>query len=336
MKKNVIIIAEAGVNHNGDINIGKKLIDAASIAGADFIKFQTFKTSNLVTKKAKKSNYQIVNSKKKESQFDMLKKLEMSNSMHLNLIRYCKRKNIKFLSTAFDIDSLYYLKKIGVKIAKIPSGEITNLPYLKIIAKLFKHVIMSTGMSTIQEIKNAFNILIKLGVKRKNITILHCNSDYPTKMKDVNLKAMIHIKDEIGVDIGYSDHTLGIEIPIAAVSLGAKVIEKHFTLDKNLAGPDHKASLNPEELKNMVHSIRNIEKAIKGSGKKIPSLSELKNITSIRKSIFARCKINKGDIFDERNLVTKRPGNGISPMKWDEIIGKTSPKNFNKDDKIKF
>jgi len=266
MRDQVLIIAEAGVNHNGSIDTAKKLIDAAAEAGVDYVKFQTFKADKMVTKTASRATYQDTNTRDKDSQFDMLKKLEISEEMHLELIHYCESKNIKFLSTAFDLESLAFLKSLGLELAKIPSGEITNLPYLRAMAKLFPEIILSTGMANMDEIKAAFKVLIENGTKQEHITILHCNTEYPTPMEDVNLTAMFHIKEELGVEIGYSDHTLGIEVPIAAVALGAKVIEKHFTLDRNLPGPDHKASLEPEELKAMVTSIRNIELAISGSG----------------------------------------------------------------------
>lgn len=331
----VIIIAEAGVNHNGVLENAYKLIDAAVEAQVDYVKFQTFKTELAISKNAQKADYQIENSAdKSESQFEMVKKLELSVEQHEQLIKYCELKKIRFFSTAFDLPSLAYLKSIGLKIVKIPSGEITNLPYLKMAATLFQEVIISTGMSTIPEINDALNIFISHGIKKEKITILHCNTEYPTPMKDVNLKAMLHIQETFGTSIGYSDHTLGIEIPIAAVAMGAKIIEKHFTLDKNMDGPDHKASLEPHELKSMVSAIRNIESAISGSGLKEPSASEMKNMQIARKSIVAKENIHAGEIFTEQNLTVKRPGNGISPMRWDEILGKVATKNFNEDDLI--
>jgi N,N'-diacetyllegionaminate synthase len=323
-----LIIAEAGVNHNGNIGLAKQLINIAAEAGADYVKFQTFKTDKMVTKTASRATYQDANTRDKDSQFDMLKKLEISEDMHLELIYHCESKNIKFLSTAFDLESLAFLKSLGLQLAKIPSGEITNLPYLRAMAKLFPEIILSTGMANMDEIKAAFRVLIENGTKQENITILHCNTEYPTPMSDVNLKAMLHIKKDLGVEIGYSDHTLGIEVPIAAVALGAKVIEKHFTLDRNLPGPDHKASLEPEELKAMVTSIRNIELAISGSGIKEPSTSETKNKPIARKSIVASQNIKKGEIFSEENLAIKRPGTGISPMLWNEVLGKPAHKNY--------
>nr|WP_321226782.1 N-acetylneuraminate synthase [uncultured Psychroserpens sp.] len=330
----VIIIAEAGVNHNGDINIAKKLIDAAAAAEVDYVKFQTFKASKLVTQKAKRAEYQDNNTHDKDSQFEMLRKLELSQDMHHELIAYCEFKKIKFLSTAFDLESLDYLKVLNLELAKVPSGEITNLPYLRKIAKLFTKVILSTGMANLEEVKEAAKILMENGTKTENLTILHCNTEYPTPMIDVNLKAMLHIKDELGVEIGYSDHTMGIEVPIAAVALGAKVIEKHFTIDRNLPGPDHKASLEPNELKDMVAAIRNIEIAISGSGVKEPSVSELKNKVAARKSIVASKPILKGEKFTEENITIKRPGNGISPLKWDQVLADRSTRNYNIDDLI--
>lgn len=335
MRDRVLIIAEAGVNHNGSIELAKQLIDAAAEAGVDYVKFQTFKADKLVTKVASRASYQDANTKNSDSQYDMLKKLEISEDMHLELIDYCDIRNVKFLSTAFDLESLDFLKSLGLKLAKIPSGEITNLPYLRCIAKLFPEIVLSTGMANMEEIKAAYQVLLENGTKKENITILHCNTEYPTPMCDVNLKAMLHIKKELNIEIGYSDHTLGIEVPIAAVSLGAKVIEKHFTLDRNLQGPDHKASLEPDELKAMVSAIRNIELAISGSGIKEPSSSEKKNKDIARKSIVASRYIKKDEIFSEQNLTIKRPGNGISPMQWDNVIGKIASNDFNDEEIIK-
>lgn len=334
MRDQVLIIAEAGVNHNGSIDTAKKLIDAAANAGVDYVKFQTFKADKLVTKSASRANYQDSNTRDKDSQFEMLKKLEISEEMHLELIHYCESKNIKFLSTAFDLESLSFLKSLGLNLAKIPSGEITNLPYLRAMAKLFPEIILSTGMANMDEIKAAFQVLIENGTKHESITILHCNTEYPTPMEDVNLKAMLDIQEQLKTKIGYSDHTLGIEVPIAAVALGAKVIEKHFTLDRNLPGPDHKASLEPEELKAMVTAIRNIERAISGSGIKELSPSETKNKPIARKSIIASQNIKKGEVFSEVNLSIKRPGTGINPMRWDEILGRKAIKDFKEDDLI--
>lgn len=335
MKESVIIIAEAGVNHNGDINKAFKLIDVAVNAGVDYVKFQTFKAENLVSRIAKKADYQIENTQNdSDNQLEMLKKLELSHAQHEQLIQYCEEKKIKFFSTAFDLTSLDFLAKIGLKIVKVPSGEITNLPYLKKAASLFEEVIISTGMAMMDEIKDALNVFLDAGIAKDKITILHCNTEYPTPMKDVNLKAMLAIEKEFGVKVGYSDHTLGIEVPIAAVALGATIIEKHFTLDKNLPGPDHAASLEPQELLAMCKAIRNIELALSGNGVKEPSESEMKNIVIARKSIVAKVNIEKGTVFTEENITTKRPGNGISAMKWDEVLGKTAMRNFNEDDLI--
>lgn len=332
--KNTIIIAEAGVNHNGDIEIAKKLIDVAVEAGADYVKFQTFKADKLVSKSAKKANYQISNiGDDDNSQYNMLKKLELNHENHIELIKYCEKKGIKFLSTAFDLDSLNYLNEIGLEMFKIPSGEITNYPYLKTIASFGKPIIISTGMCYEIEIENALNVLIKHGVPRDNIYILHCNTEYPTPIKDVNLKAMLTIKDKFGVKIGYSDHTLGIEIPIAAVALGAEVVEKHFTLDNKLNGPDHLASLEPDELIDMINAIRNIELAL-GNGIKIPSESESKNINIARKSIHINKNLTVGHIITENDLIALRPGDGISPMEWINIIGKKLIVNKNEYDKL--
>lgn len=332
----VIIIAEAGVNHNGDLELAKKLIDVAVEAGVDYVKFQTFKSESLVSKFAKKASYQIENTKDAvESQLQMLKKLELSNTQHFELVQYCNNKNISFFSTAFDLESLSFLKELGLNIVKIPSGEITNLPYLRKAAALFKEVIISTGMSSMIEIEEALDVFLQEGIKKKDITILHCNTEYPTPMSDVNLNAMLAIQKMLGVKVGYSDHTMGIEVPIAAVAMGGTMIEKHFTLDRSLPGPDQLASLEPDELKNMVNSIRNIEKAIGGSGIKKPSDSEIKNISIARKSIVAKTSIQKGDRFTEFNITTKRPGIGLSPMKWDEVIGKVACQDFDKDELIK-
>ena len=332
--KRTLIIAEAGVNHNGDIAKAKALIDKGAEGGVDYVKFQTFKAGNLVTKQAKRAAYQDRNTQDNDSQYEMLKKLELSQAVHQELIDYCAQKGVKFLSTGFDTESLEFLAQLGITIAKIPSGEITNLPYLRKVATLFPEVILSTGMATITEIKDAVKVLTDNGVSKDKITVLHCNTEYPTPMEDVNLKAMLHIQRELGVPVGYSDHTLGIEVPIAAVALGATVIEKHFTLDKTLPGPDHKASLEPEELKAMVSAIRNIEKAVGGSGIKEVSTSEAKNKPIARKSIVATKTIKKGDLFSVENLTVKRPGTGISPMQWDEVIGKTAKKDFEEDDLI--
>lgn len=333
--KNVVIIAEAGVNHNGSMENAIRLVDAAAEAGADYIKFQTFKAERLVAKSAKKAAYQISNTGNgEENQYQMLKKLELNRQQHIQLMEYCKEKNIQFFSTAFDLESLEYLSTIGLKLVKIPSGEITNLPYLRKAASLFNEVILSTGMSTLREINDAMNVFLKAGIAREDITILHCNTEYPTPMEDVNLKAMLHIQREFGTAVGYSDHTIGIEVPIAAVALGATVIEKHFTLDKTMEGPDHKASLEPNELKAMVAAIRSIEKAIGGSGVKEPSASEIKNMTIARKSIVAIKNIKQGEIFTEENISAKRPGSGISPMLWDSVFGQKAVRDFEEDELI--
>lgn len=332
--KKVIIIAEAGVNHNADINMAKQLIDAAAESGADYVKFQTAVPHLVVTKEGNMADYQIQNIGKKESQLEMTKKIHLPLSDFEYLAKYAQEKKIKFASTPFDLLSVDFLNKLNMDFFKIPSGEITNYPYLVKIAKIGIPIILSTGMATITEIKDAVKVLIDNGVSKDKITILHCNTEYPTPMEDVNLKAMLHIQRELGVSVGYSDHTLGIEVPIAAVALGATVIEKHFTLDKTLPGPDHKASLEPNELKAMVTAIRNIEKAIGGSGLKEVSASEEKNKPIARRSIVAATNIAKGDIFTEENLIVKRPGTGISPMLWNEVIGKKAKKDFQEDELI--
>ena len=331
--RNVLIIGEAGVNHNGDINIARKLIDVAVEAGVDMVKFQTFITEEGITCNAEKAEYQLSNTDKNETQFEMIKKLELDREAHEELIRYCNQKGIQFLSTAFDHPSIDLLNELNIPLYKIPSGEITNLPYLRHIGKIGKPVILSTGMATLKEVEDAINILGKSGTLKDDITVLHCNTSYPTPMEDVNLKSMLTIQNELGVKIGYSDHTLGIEIPIASVAMGARVIEKHFTLDRGMEGPDHQASLNPSELKAMVKAIRNIENAL-GDGVKKPSSSEMKNKSVARKSIVAARNIQKGETFTEEHLAIKRPGNGISPMKWDEIIGKVAKRNFAGDEAI--
>jgi N,N'-diacetyllegionaminate synthase len=330
----VFIIAEAGVNHNGDINLAKKLIDVAVEAGVDAVKFQTFKASNLVTKNAKKAEYQSENMNDgDDSQYNMLKKLELDIDTHHELISYCNSKNIMFLSTPFDHDSIELLNNLGLEIFKIPSGEITNLPYLRHIGSLNKKVILSTGMADIGEIEDTLDVLYKAGTTKENITVLHANTMYPTPMEDVNLKAMLTIGNTFDLPYGYSDHTLGIEVPTAAVAMGASCIEKHFTLDKTMEGPDHKASLEPDELKAMVKAIRNIELAL-GSSIKKPSKSETPNIKVARKSIVASCTIKKGEVFREENLTIKRPGNGINPMRWDEIVGTIATKDYKEDELI--
>jgi len=330
----VLIIAEAGVNHNGSIKMAKQLIDVATEAGADIVKFQTFKAGKLVSKAARQAEYQKANLKNSDdSQYNMLKRLELDEAMHIELIDYCQQKGITFLSTGFDEESVDMLDRLGVPFYKIPSGEITNKPYLQHIARKLKPVVISTGMADLNEIKEALDVLTGEGLDLSMITVLHCNTEYPTPMEDVNLKAMLTIKETFKVKVGYSDHTKGIEVAIAAVAMGAEVIEKHFTLDRNLPGPDHKASLEPDELKAMVSAIRNIELAL-GDGVKKASKSEIKNITLARKSIVAIKKIKKGEIFSTQNIAAKRPGNGISPMRWDEIIGEKAIKEFKPDDLI--
>jgi len=329
----VFIIAEAGVNHNGSIELAKKLIDVAVDAGADAVKFQTFKAKNLVSKNAHKAEYQKETTDKKESQFDMLKKLELNLNAHNELIAYCKSKNILFLSTPFDHDSIDLLNDLGLEIFKIPSGEITNLPYLRKIGALNKKIVLSAGMADIGEIEDALDILIKAGTPKSNITVLHANTMYPTPMEDVNLRAMVTIGCTFDVAYGYSDHTLGIEVPIGAVAMGASCIEKHFTLDKTMEGPDHKASLEPSELKAMVRAIRNIEIAL-GSSIKKPSKSETPNIAIGRKSIMAISSIKKGEFLTEDNIAIKRPGTGISPMRWDELIGTVAMRDYEEDELI--
>ena len=331
--KRVFIIAEAGCNHNGSIKLAKKLIDHAVLAGADAIKFQTFKTDNLVTKNAEKAKYAKIKTKKNETQYQMQKKLELSNNDFLSLKKYSSSKKIIFLSSTFDISSTLFLKKINLQIFKIPSGEIVNKPNLKLIGSLNKKIILSTGMSKINEIKQALDVLIKAGTNKNNITLLHCNSDYPSEFSDLNLNSIPYMKKKFGVNVGFSDHSLGTEASITAVVLGATIIEKHITTNRNLPGPDHDASIEKEEFFNLVTSIRNVEKSL-GSYKKIPSISELKNKIAIRKSIKAARNIKKGEIFNEENLAIKRPGDGLSPFKYDYVLGKKAKKNFNKDQNI--
>ena len=335
--KKVIIIAEAGVNHNGDIQLAKKLIDSAVDAGADYVKFQTFKADKLVSRDAKKASYQNKNiNDGDDSQYNMLKKLELSHENHLELMSYCSERKIEFFSTAFDVEGVNYLNDLGISFFKIPSGEITNYPYLKAVALCGKPVIMSTGMCSEAEIRDAMNVLIAFGLKKEMISILHCNTEYPTPMKDVNLRAMMAIQNNFDVQVGYSDHTLGIEVPIAAVALGAKIIEKHFTLDRTLPGPDHVASLEPNELKEMVKAIRNIELALSGDGEKKPSESETKNIAIARKSIHLSKDLLKGHIITDADIISLRPGDGISPMEWENIVGKILKENKKEFDKLLF
>ena len=332
-RKKVLIIAEAGVNHNGDIELAKKLIDAAANSGADLVKFQTFKASRIVTKTAPKAEYQTLTTDKIQSQVAMLTQLELCADMHAILIDHCRERNIQFFSTGFDIPSLDFLASLGAEYFKIPSGEITNLPYLRHIAAFGKPLILSTGMSSLGEIEAALEVLETAGMMRNQITVLHCNTEYPTPMRDVNLRAMCSIRDAFGIDVGYSDHTSGIEVSIAAAALGATIIEKHLTLDCNLPGPDHKASIEPSEFVEMVRSIRNIEEAM-GDGIKRPSPSEIKNRLIARKSLVAATLIRAGERFTADNLAVKRPGSGINPMLMDEVIGLIASKDFEKDDLI--
>lgn len=329
--KKVFIIAEAGVNHNGDIALAKRLIDEGAKAGVDAVKFQTFKAETLVSKSAKKAEYQKNTTNVEESQFEMLKKLELDYGVHEELMSYAQNKGVMFLSSAFDLESIDLLRELGISLFKVPSGEITNLPYLRKIAQTGKQIVLSTGMSTLADIEKALEVLRENGAQ--DITVLHCNTEYPTPMKDVNLSAMNSIQNAFKLPVGYSDHTIGIEIPIAAVALGAEMIEKHFTLDKTMEGPDHKASLEPEELKAMVDAIRNIEVAL-GHGVKQLSESEKKNMTIARKSLVAKNNISIGEVFSEDNLTIKRPGTGLSPMEWDNVIGTISRKNYEVDEVI--
>lgn len=333
MNNRVIIIAEAGVNHNGSLTLAKQLIDAAAAAGVDYVKFQTFKTEKLVTQDAEMAQYQQRNTGEAESQFAMLKRLELSQKDHEELIAYCRKRQVKFFSTAFDLESIDYLHSLNLGLWKIPSGELTNYPYLKKIAVFGEPVILSTGMSELEEVNDAMQVLLDNGVKREQIILLHCTTEYPTPWADVNLRAMQTLQDSFGVDIGYSDHTAGIEIPIAAAALGAKVIEKHFTIDRDLPGPDHKASLEPAELKAMVTAVRHIEEAL-GDGRKTIAESERKNRNVARKSIIAACDIAKGEILKESLLTVMRPGSGISPMRWNEVVGTIATRDYRKGDCI--
>ena len=330
-----IVIAEAGVNHNGDMNLAFDLVDKAINSGADIVKFQTFQTKNLIVPKAKKAPYQIKTTSQTESQSEMLSKLELDKEDHYKLIEKCSNSGIEFLSTAFDLESLDFLKSLNLSRFKIPSGEITNLPYLKQVGSFGKPLILSSGMANLSEIESAIRVLELSGTDRSQITVLHCTTEYPAPMKEVNLKAMKSISSAFGVDVGYSDHTKGIEVAISAVALGAKVIEKHLTLDRSLPGPDHLSSLEPIEFKKMVDSIRNIEVAL-GDGIKRPTESEKRNKLIARKSIVASKKINKGDLLTKENITTKRPGDGISPMEWENVIGKYAFKNFEANESIVF
>jgi len=333
MVKKTIIIAEIGPNHNGKIDLAKKLIIAAKKSNADYVKFQTYNTSEVVIRKAKKANYQMKNTGSSENQYNMLKKLEFSRKQFLILYKFCKKNKVKFLTTAFDIQSLLFIRKLNLDYYKIPSGEINNLPYLRLIGSFKKKIILSTGMSYLHEINKAVKILVSSGTLKRNITLLQCNTEYPTPYIDANLKVMNIYKKNLKMNFGYSDHTLGIEASLAAVALGAKIIEKHFTLSRKLKGPDHIASLEPKEFFFMTKSIRNIELAL-GNEKKFPTLSEKKNIKVARKSIVASCYIKKNELFSEKNITLKRPGDGKSPMLWDKIIGLKAKKNYKIDEKI--
>jgi len=327
------IIAEAGVNHNGSIKLAKKMVDVAKKAGADAVKFQAYESGMLTSRFAPKARYQREVTGSAQTQLQMLKSLELDKYAQRILIDYCRMRKIQFLSTPFDLGSIGILVNLGIKVFKIPSGEITNLPYLRKIGSLKKRVIMSTGMSTLAEVKRALKVLMESGTARKNISLLHCNTAYPTPFEDANINAMVTMKKSLRLNVGYSDHTRGIEASIAAVALGATIIEKHFTLDRSMQGPDHKASLEPFELKHLVNAIRNVEKAM-GGGTKNPSSSEIENIPVARKSIVALRGIAKGESFTKRNITTKRPGSGISPMRWDAIIGRLAKKAFKEDELI--
>ena len=333
MSRKTLIIAEAGVNHNGDLELAKQIVKAAANAGADLVKFQTFTAERLAIDSAPKADYQNQTTDQKQSQFAMLRQLELTAEMHEQLIVYCSKQGIGFFSTGFDLQSVDYLASLGADRFKIPSGEITNLPYLRHVGAFGKPLILSTGMATLGEIEAALAACEIAGTPRSRITVLHCNTEYPTPMQDVNLRAMCSIRDAFGVAVGYSDHTLGIEVPIAAVALGATVIEKHLTLDRNLAGPDHKASLEPDEFAAMVRAIRNIEQAM-GDGIKRPSPSEAKNKPIARKSLVAARSIKAGERFTPENLTSKRPGTGVSPMRWDEVMGRTATRNYGADEMI--
>ncbi|UCB56985.1 MAG: N-acetylneuraminate synthase [Candidatus Omnitrophota bacterium] len=331
--RKTFVIAEAGVNHNGSIKIAKKMIDAAVLAGADAVKFQTFEAEKLVTKSAPMAEYQKKATGESESQFEMIKRLELDKKAHQELMKHCKKRGILFLSSPFDLESIEFLNRLGLEVFKVASGEITNVPFLRKIGTLRKKIIISTGMADLKEIENALCVLIKAGTPKENITLLHCNTEYPTPFEDVNLSAMLTIRDAFKVRVGYSDHTPGIEIPIAAAVLGASVIEKHFTLDKNMQGPDHRASLEPDDLGAMVKAIRHIEKAL-GSRIKKPSPSEIKNRRLVRKSIVASRFIKKGELLTQENITTKRPATGISPMSWDKVIAQKAKRNFKKDESL--
>ncbi|OLO09869.1 N-acetylneuraminate synthase [Chromohalobacter japonicus] len=328
-----LIIAEAGVNHNGDMALAKRLIAAAADAGADLVKFQTFVADKIISKKTPKADYQKGATDPDESQQDMVRNFELTKQNHLELIKECNHKGIGFFSTAFDLDSIDLLGTFDSEYVKVPSGELTNLPYLRHLTRNGKLVLLSTGMANLGEIEASIDAIEAAGTLREKITVLHCTTEYPTPMEDVNLRAMVNIGNALGVKVGYSDHTPGVEVPVAAVALGATVIEKHFTLDRNLPGPDHRASLEPSELKAMVTGIRNIEVAL-GDGIKRPSFSELKNKPIARKSLVTSRNIKEGELFSPENLTAKRPGIGISPMKWDEVIGRAAPRDFSEDELV--
>lgn len=326
--KHVLVIAEAGVNHNGSIELAKRLVDAAADAGADIVKFQTFKADTIVSKTAQKADYQKRTTGASETQYEMLKRLELSETDHEVLIGRCRERGIKFLSTPFDLDSIRYLHSLGLSCTKVPSGEITNLPYLRAVNANGGKVILSTGMSTLDEVAAALAVL-----KDCEVSLLHCTTEYPCPPNEVNLRAMLTLKERFGLPVGYSDHTQGIEIPVAAVAMGATIVEKHFTLDRNMEGPDHKASLEPSELKAMVVAIRKVEMAL-GDGDKAPTPSERKNMPIARKSIVAARPIRKGEVFTESNLAVKRPGTGVSPMRWDEFVGKVANRDYGEGESI--
>ncbi|WP_413287813.1 N-acetylneuraminate synthase [Bdellovibrio sp. HCB337] len=334
MKNACLVIAEAGVNHNGDLKLAKQLVDIAVEAGADIVKFQTFKASSLVTQEAKMAAYQKANTGKTESQYEMLKRLELSHEDHHTLMQYCREKNIEFLSTGFDEESLLFLNELGLRKFKIPSGEMTNYPYLKLMASFKPELlVMSTGMATMAEVKNSFDLLVKSGVDKERIVVLHCTTDYPTALKDVNLSSMVAMGKELGCRVGYSDHTTSLEVPLSAVALGATVIEKHFTVSKDLPGPDHKASLEGAELKEMVKRIRDFS-TYWGLPEKKPTSQELQNRLVARKSIVAKTDIAAGEVLSEKNLTTKRPGTGVDPMQWPSVLGTKAKRSFKQDELI--
>jgi len=329
----VLIIAEAGVNHNGDMELAKKLVDAAADAGADYVKFQTYKTDALLLETAEKAGYQKKIMGESENQYEMLKKLELCENNHVVLIEHCESRNVKFLSSPFDLDSIDLIAKLNLDFIKVPSGEITNFPYIRKVGGAGKKILLSTGMSNLGEIEAALNLMVDSGADMDQISVMHCNTEYPTPPKDANLRAISTIQNAFNVKVGYSDHTLGVEAAIAAVSMGATVIEKHITLDKNMSGPDHMASMDPEDFKQFVQCIHNVE-AMLGGGLKRPSQSEKKNITIARKSIVASKAISKGEPFGEGNLTTKRPGDGVSPMRWNDVVGKVAHREYSADEKI--